>query len=280
MRAATLCLVLFVLPSTLHAAPLEVLVLGSGGPGASGRASASYVVFVDGVARILVDAGSGSFVRLGEAKVPLAQLDVVLLTHLHIDHTGELPGLFKARAVAGRGPIGFDVWGPKGAPPFPATSEFIELLFGPKGAFAYLRDFAAPMTIHAHDFAEAAPREIRAMGDLAITAIAGHHGDAPAVIYRIDHGGRSVTFSGDIDEKGLSPAILYTLHSPPRAIGKVAAEAGVHALLLSHIGSDVDQERDAVLASIRKSYAGPITFAKDGQRLQPQRPMIWGAIHA
>jgi hypothetical protein len=30
---------------------------------------------------------------------------------------------------------------------------------------------------------------------LTITAIAGHHGDAPSVIYRVDAGGRSVTFS-------------------------------------------------------------------------------------
>jgi len=39
-----------------------------------------------------------------------------------------------------------------------------------------------------------------------IQAVAGHHGDATAVIYRIDHGGKSVTFSGDIDAGGL-PAL-------------------------------------------------------------------------
>src|SRR6202012_2033279 len=96
--------------------PLEMLVLGSGGPGAAGRASSAYLVFVDGVARILVDAGPGSFARLGEAKASLANTDIVLLTHLHIDHTGELPGLFKARAVSSRNPITFDIWGPIGSP--------------------------------------------------------------------------------------------------------------------------------------------------------------------
>ncbi len=282
---------------------LEVLVLGSGGPGAAGRAASSYLVFVDGVARILVDAGPGSFARLGEAKVSLAEVDLVLLTHLHVDHAGELPGLFKARAVASSTPIAFDVWGPSGAAKsgqnayFPSTSEFIQVLFGAKGAFAYLADFAAPMTVRAHDVrapvVDATPQRLVDRDGVAITAIAGHHGDAPAVIYRIDHGGQSVTFSGDVDAKGLaalrgiakatdllvfnsvvldppgSPAILYTLHSPPHAIGEVAKAAGARALLLSHISPAVEQNHEAVLASIRRNYAGPITFAKDGLRIVP-----------
>ncbi len=155
---------------------LEVLVLGSGGPGAAGRAASSYLVFVDGVARILVDAGPGSFARLGEAQASLSNTDLVLLTHLHIDHVGELPGLFKARAVSGSGPVVFNVWGPGGSPGhgqdayFPSTREFMQLLFGPKGAFAYLSDFAAPVSIHAHDIAAPAanasppPRQRRRPG--------------------------------------------------------------------------------------------------------------------
>jgi ribonuclease BN (tRNA processing enzyme) len=296
------------IPMAQAVAPdLELLVLGSGGPGAAGRAASSYLVLVDGVARILVDAGPGSFARLGEAHVSLENTDTVLLTHLHIDHAGELPGLFKARAVSSSRPIVFDVWGPTGSPGrhpdayFPSTGEFLQLLFGPKGAFAYLRDFASPMTIHAHDISAPlekarAPSVIRAIlkqGDLSITAIAGHHGDAPSVIYRIERGGRSITFSGDIDAEGLpalrriakatdllvfnsvvldppgSPAILYSLHTPPHAIGETAKDAGVHRVLLSHISPAVDANRDAVLASIHRSYAGSVTVATDGLRIQP-----------
>jgi ribonuclease BN (tRNA processing enzyme) len=39
--------------------------------------------------------------------------------------------------------------------------------------------------------------------------------------------------------------------------------------LLSHISPAIDANPDAVLASIRQSYAGPVTIAKDGLRLQP-----------
>lgn len=46
------------------AAPLELMVLGSGGPGAVGRAASCYLVLINGNARILVDAGPGAFARL------------------------------------------------------------------------------------------------------------------------------------------------------------------------------------------------------------------------
>jgi ribonuclease BN (tRNA processing enzyme) len=282
---------------------LDLLVLGSGGPGAAGRAASSYLVFIDGRAEILVDAGPGSFARLGEAQASLANTDTVLLTHLHIDHAGELPGLFKARAVSASGPIEFNVWGPEGSRGqhqdayFPSTSQLMRLLFGPKGAYAYLRDFSSPLTIQAHDIPaplkNAVPHQIFKRGDLKIMTIAGHHGDAPSVIYRIEHAGRSVTFSGDIDAAGLpalrrisrttdllvfnsvvldppgSPAILYSLHTPPRAIGELARDAGVRGLLLSHISPAIDANHDAVLESIHSSYAGPVTFAKDGMRVKP-----------
>jgi ribonuclease BN (tRNA processing enzyme) len=285
-------------------ASLEVLVLGSGGPGATGRAASSYLVLTDGTARILVDAGPGSFARLGEAGVSLAAADIVLLTHLHIDHAGELPGLFKARAVSNSGPIVFNIWGPEGAPGgrqgayFPSTSRFLQLLFGPDGAFAYLRDFSAPMTLQAHDVPAASamnahPQVIFQQGPLAIAAIAGHHGDAPAVVYRIEYRGKSVTFSGDIDAAGLanlrniaqgsdllifnspvldppdSPAVLYTLHTPPHAIGELAKDAGVKRLLLSHLSPATEEMHDLVLKSIRQNFAGPVTLAEDGKRVRP-----------
>ena len=283
---------------------LSLVVLGSGGPGATGRAGSSYLVLVDGTPRILVDAGPGSFARLGEAKLSLAKVDVVLLTHLHIDHVGELPGLFKARAVSSNGPIRFRVFGPDerkgsgGEASFPSTTRFVDLLFGPDGAFGYLREFSAPMTIQPTDVPatlrpDSAPSKVYAEGDLVVSAIAGHHRDAPAVIYRIDHAGKSITFSGDIDTEGLadlrriargtsllvfnsvvldppgSPAILYTLHTPPRAIGEVADDAQAGKLLLSHLSPVIDKAQEAVEASIASRYKGSVVFAADGMHVVP-----------
>lgn len=285
-------------------APIELLVLGSGGPGATGRAASSYLLLLDGTPRIIVDAGPGSFVTLGKADVSLQDVDLVLLTHLHIDHAGELPGLFKARVVSAAGPIVFNVWGPTGsagskqAAYFPSTRRYLDLLFGRDGAFAYLQDFSAPMTILGHDIRtagpdSAVPRAIYQENKLKISAVAGHHGDAPAVIYRIDYAGKSITFSGDIDAEGLpglrsiargsdllvfnsvvldppgSAPILYTLHTPPRAIGEVAHQADVHGLLLSHLSPATDGQRDQVIDSIHANFQGPLRFAEDGIRVVP-----------
>ncbi len=282
---------------------LQLLVLGSGGPGATGRASSSYLILIDGKPRVLVDAGPGSFARLGEARVSLESLDTVLLTHLHVDHAAELPGIIKARAVSSSGPIHFDVYGPHGqiargeASAFPSTSRFMKLLFSADGAFAYLKDFASPITFNVTDLPRPGhvgePAVILAQGDLRISAIAGHHGDAPAIIYRIDYRGKSIVFSGDVDPSGLpalaklstgadllvfdqvvldrpdSPDVLYSLHSPPGDIGAVAAGAHVKALLLSHLSPAVEKDRAAVTESIARRYAGPVTFAVDGLRIRP-----------
>lgn len=283
-------------------ARLELVVLGSGGPGAVGRAGSTQLLLLDGKPRILVDAGPGSFARLGEARLSLAAVDIVLLTHLHVDHAGELPGLFKARAVSTRGPITFNVFGPVGSQgqggdaSFPATTQFIDQLFGARGAFGYLSGFAAPISFKVKDVAPGtagAPvvQTLHSDGELLVRAIAGHHRDAPAVIYRVDYAGRSIAFSGDIDPDGHaalrriaagsdllvfnsvvldppgSPEVLYTLHTAPKQIGEIAADAGVKRLLLSHLGPAVDAARDAVRASIAARYAGPVAFAEDGQRL-------------
>jgi len=279
-------------------AVLDLIVLGSGGPGAVGRASTCFVLSLDGRPRILIDAGSGAFVRLGEAHVAVDRLNLVLLTHLHIDHTGELPGIFLAGAVASRDPIKFQVFGPSGAGRFPSTKRFVDLLFGQQGAFAYLTDFSAPLTIIATDVpAELRPglkpQTLLSENGLRISAIAGHHFDAPAVIYRVDYKGRSVVFSGDIDPLGLedlgliadhcdllvfntvvldpphSPSILYALHTPPKRIGEVAAAAKVGALLLTHLNPAIDEAHESVLASIRHSYHGPVTFAEDRMHVTP-----------
>ena len=286
-----------VAPAAAPAPALEVLVLGSGGPGAVGRASSSFVVLLDGKARILVDAGPGSFARAGEVKLALRTLDIVLLTHLHIDHVGELPGMLLGAAVSTGRPLNVRVFGPSGAGLFPSTSRYMDLNFGPKGAYAYLKDFSAPLTLKTRDVAAkpARPQVLLAEGDLKVSAIPGHHRDAPAVIYRIDYRGHSVTFSGDIDAQGLpalkelaqgtdllafnsvvldppgSPPQLYELHTPPAVIGQLADQVHAGRLLLNHLSPAVEQAQEAVLASIRRAYAGPVVFSNDLLRLGDSR---------
>jgi len=274
---------------------LGLVVLGSGGPRPFGRAGTSYVVEVNGTPRILVDCGPGAFLRIGELQLDLDQVDTVLITHLHIDHTGDLPGFFKARALTARArAIQFNVFGPAGGGVFPSTSRFLNLLFEKGGAWEYEKHFGADEDIRGVDLAvdqTSSPRQIVDRDGLRITAIATHHGDCPSVAYRVDYGGESIVFSGDMDASAVpnlvrlakgcsllvfhcavldppgSPSQLYALHTPPRRIGEAARDAGAKRLLLSHIAPDVESASRAVLASIGASYKGPVSFAHDKLRL-------------
>jgi ribonuclease BN (tRNA processing enzyme) len=268
-------------------------VLGSGGPVAYGRAASGYVVFIDGVARALVDVGPGAFVRLGEMGIDVHRVDTILLTHLHIDHTGGLPGFVKSRDLSYDEPLLFRIFGPSGRGDYPSTTAFVGRLFGVEGAFAYLPKFRNTLKLDAVDLpiAEHAPiREVLREPDLRVTSVAVEHDDAPAVAFRVEHAGHAVVVSGDLASKNdnivhlaegadllvydtsvldppRSPPKLYDLHTAPKRIGEVAAKARVKSLLLSHITEDVSNAEDAVLSSVRASYSGPARFATDCLRI-------------
>jgi len=76
---------------------LSVMVLGSGGPLAttSGRASAGYIVFLDGVAKIIMDCGGGTYLRLGQSGASIKDVNTFLISHMHIDHMGDLDAIVK-----------------------------------------------------------------------------------------------------------------------------------------------------------------------------------------
>ena len=293
------CSVLFAnLPAV--AGSLTLLVLGSGGPRPFGRASSSYIVEVNGTPRILVDAGPGMFLRVGELNVNLEQVDTVLLTHLHIDHTGDLPGFFLARALTVSGSsTRFNVFGPTAGGAFPSTTRFLSLLFEKSGAWEYQKTFGADEDIRGVDLPTelTSPESVIVAKDgLRITAVATHHDDCPSVAYRVDYQNESVAFSGDMDASALpnlihlakgcsllvfhcavldppnSPALLYTFHTAPRKIGEAARDAQVKQLLLSHTAPDVESASRSVLQSIHASYKGPVEFAHDKMRVPATTP--------
>jgi ribonuclease BN (tRNA processing enzyme) len=292
--AALVAVFLMCAQAALAKPALEVVVLGSGGPRAFGRAGSSFIVAVDGTPRILVDAGPGAFVRIGELQLELEKTDTVLLTHLHIDHSGDLAAFMNARALTSDGPITYRIFGPDGAGLFPRTSRFLDLLVGDGGAFAYQKTFGAQEMFVVRDLPirlDSARTKIVDENGLVVEEIATHHGDCPSVAYRIAYKGVVVVFSGDMDASALpnlvqlaknadllifncavldppdSPAQLYELHAPPRKIGEAARASGVKSLLLSHLAPDVEESEDAVRKSLRASYAGPLAFASDRLRV-------------
>ena len=113
-----------------------------------------------------------------------------------------------ARSLDGTSPVRVRIFGPPGNELFPSTTQWADRLFGTAGVYRYVRQFGAETRVSASNVAPAAGKASRLLelDGAVVTARTLHHGDAPAVGYRIDRGGRSVVFSGDIDPKGL-PAL-------------------------------------------------------------------------
>ncbi len=215
--------------------PLSVLVLGSGGPAANddGRASAGYLIFTDGQPRVLMDAGSGTFKNLATAGINVKDLDLVLLSHLHIDHMSDLPAMVKTIYFHARGHYPFPpgrtapirIFGPDAngipfpaaafpqatAAQYPSTSEFADKHFSlQEGVDRYLHVFtrairAGQFDYQAHDVSpdlQAGMRTILSEPDgLVVKAIGVHHGPAPALAYRIEYKGKTLAFSGDTNSQ-------------------------------------------------------------------------------
>lgn len=264
---------------------VAVQVLGSGGPELQDkRASSSYLIWRDGVPRVLVDSGGGSALRFGESGATVSNLDVILLTHLHVDHTADLSALVKSSFFEDRQrPL--PLFGPPGNQNFPSTTRFIQTLFGnSNGAYRYLSE----IPLAAHNVVSG-PNQILQIYDtdgIRIDAARVVHGGVPAIAYRVELDNVSVAFSGDTDgnngnlERVAHNVDLFvahnavpegaggierSLHMPPSVIGKIAATAAVKQLVLSHRMLRTLGRETETLVAIRSSYRGAVTFADDLQ---------------
>ena len=120
---------------------LWLQVLGSGGPELDdGRASSGYVIWNKGKARFLIDIGSGSMFRFEQSGASLNDLDAILLSHMHVDHSNDLPALLKASFFSNRDRDLY-LYGPSGNKFMPSATRFVQNLFGDDGAYQYLSSY-------------------------------------------------------------------------------------------------------------------------------------------
>lgn len=272
--------------------PVMLQVLGSGGPQLSqSRASSSYLVWYQGQARFLIDAGSGSLVRLKQSGANLNDIEQLLISHFHVDHSNDLPALVKLSYFSQRSDD-LPIFGPSGNDLMPGTVAFVQSLFGPAGAFAYLNNYLdgtdsyrlIPGDIPTNSQTETSIQTVVETDDYRILATSVHHGPIPALAWRIELGGKVLVFSGDTSGQGDALSNLATgadllvahnavpenangaalnLHMPPSRIGEIAQAADVKQLVLSHRMDRTLGSETQTLQSIRENYPGPVHFADD-----------------
>jgi ribonuclease BN (tRNA processing enzyme) len=287
----SLCEVSSVKAQSCGSSGLAIQVLGSGGPELQDRrASTSYLIWDHGAARVIVDAGGGSALRFGESGAQMSQVDVVLFSHFHIDHSGDFPALvFSSWFEDRKRPL--PVYGPPGNNFMPSTTEFMRDLFSePRGAWRYLSDLVekgaeGTYTLEPHDVvAGSKPILVFHNSDVAVYAVRVIHGGFPALAWRVEMEGKRIVFSGDTNGEGdgltqlASDADLFIahnaipegatgverrLHMPPSVIGTIAANAHVKQLILSHRMLRTLGRENETKAEILRHFSGPVVFAND-----------------
>jgi ribonuclease BN (tRNA processing enzyme) len=270
-----------------QASPLAVQILGSGGPRVSkDRASASYLVWLAGRARILVDAGGGAYARFGESGASLEDLSLIAISHLHPDHVSDLPALFWSIDQTRKDPP-LPIAGPSGNDLVPGFETFLKVLFDQtNGAFRVLGGMVGgsgrgvPLEVTVTDVKKGEPSIVFNRQGITVTAIGIPHGDIPALAYRVQTQNKSIVFS--TDQNGTNPGFVEfargadvlvmhlaiaagatsPLHAAPAVVGAVARDAHVGRLVVSHIGQF---DLDAAIADVKKAYSGPVTVGADLQ---------------
>jgi len=283
--------------STCGASGLALQVLGSGGGFAStGRASPSYLVWKDGRAALLVDAGGGASLRFAESKAKLSDLHAILLTHFHPDHTSELPALLWHSERARLNPL--PVLGPAGNDAFPGLRAFAARLFGTEGAFPVMGEAlggsGGSVRLQLTEIDPAVGHAAPFGSEIEILAQGVHHANVPALAYRVEVDGRSIVFGGD--QSGTDGSFVkfareadllvmplgFSTRSPlseflasPKRVGELAREAKVKHLILAHFMRAFDNDPhpeyyslaalDESVASVREAFPGTITVSTDLQ---------------
>lgn len=244
---------------------MKLTVVGcSGSFPSADSACSSYLVEADGF-RLLLDMGNGALGEL-QRHCGLYDLDAIFLSHLHADHCIDMCAYFVARYYRhDGGPLGaLPVYGPEG------TEQRLTTAYG---------DTTASSMSAVFDFHTLKPGSFD-IGPFTVRTERVRH---PVEAYgiRIEHGGRSLTYSGDtgvseaLDELAAGTDLFLCeaafthgkenipdLHLNGREAGEAASRADVGRLVLTHVPPWTDPQ--ANLADAREVYSGPTELAAPG----------------
>jgi len=246
---------------------------------------------------ILVDAGLGATRGICDQGVALTDIDLIVITHLHSDHYLELGPFFHTAWTAGLHRT-IPVIGPKGLDRYWAGFQDsmgfdIDLRIRDEGRC----DFDSLADIREIT-------EVMHFGSITLRAMRNIHPPiTDTFALRFEAGGKSVVLSGDtayMDEmadfaKGADLLVheamlragvealcarmtngddrlrthILRSHTDAADVGRIARDAGVRQLALSHMVPDGDPDfTDADwTAEVRKSWNGPFFLGRDGMKI-------------
>ena len=277
--------------------PTRVILLGTkGGPrlGESGRSNPSTLIMINDVPYV-VDCAYGTSRQLIAAGVALNKVRYIFITHHHSDHNLDFGPLLYNAWITGQ-PTRVDAYGPAGMNQL-ARDFFNYLKFD---IDTRMEDEGRPdpnSLITAHEVTK--PGVVMTNDDVKVSAcLVPHPPIKQAYAYRFDAKDRSVVISGDtayapelaefakdadvlVHEVMYLPGIealiqrlpnakrlrehLMAAHTLPEDVGKIAAQAKVKTLVLSHFvpGDDASITDKQWSEGVRKHFKGRVVVGKD-----------------
>jgi ribonuclease BN (tRNA processing enzyme) len=276
----------------------KLVLLGTGaGPGGQGpersRKMTSHVMLSNGAAYVL-DCGVSVIDQYGRTGIPFSALRSIFITHHHADHNIEYGPLLVIGWING---MHLDVraFGP---PPL----DFLRAYKTTVDFWAEDLKMTPLVTVDVKEVSAAGP--VMQDDNVKVSAIIVEHPPVkPALAYRFDFKDRSIAFSGDtapfegvakmargadvlVHEAMYMPGIeayirreiakgrpikfedlmahMKADHTPVEDVGRIAQEAGVKTLVLSHLIPAVDTISDETWrAPAEKYFKGEIIVGKD-----------------
>ena len=269
---------------------MNATLLGTGAPppNPKRRGPATLISIED--ERFLVDAGSGVGIQLVQAGVRPYDWPRVLITHHHSDHVIDLGHLIVTRWIVGQN-APFEIWGPAGT-----RRQIDKLLDYLHWDIEIRREHMhdrQPPDVKVVEFEEG---KIMEVSGLSVSAfLVDHDPVKPAFGFRFDGGGRSIAVSGDtrpsenlmrasynvdllvhecceMAQTSWGPGCgwatkedkirdLASYHTQPEDLGRVASQARVRMLAVTHLMPGTDSNELKRIAA--RSYSGPIVIGED-----------------
>lgn len=279
--AAAAFLLAAVASSAAHActaAPgMRVQVLATGDIHTSG-----YLIWHDNQAQFLVDVGPGSAGLLTKSGARFQDLEAILLSHLQVNHSGDLPALIHTSFDSERRrPL--PLFGPTGYKTTPGTVAFARALFDPiRGAYRYLGDILSPQDRGAYKLrpldidAVRAPVTVLTRERRIVSALLLNR-RAPALVWSVADNGKRIVFLGDADpaDRALTAFVagaeIVIAHARPSkntagvdaaALGRLAAQTKVDRVLIAAIGAYADTAT-AYSARVKAQFHGPVDVVRE-----------------
>ncbi|MCK5895732.1 MAG: hypothetical protein KAG20_02940 [Cocleimonas sp.] len=283
-------------PPSCQSERVKLQMLGTRGPEllvGDDQASTGYLLWLDNKARVIVEAGSGSLQRFKQSKANIEDVDIMLFSHFHVDHSSDFPAYIKGAFFSDRTKE-LMVYGPSGTKFVASAEQFVSRAIGSQqGMYPYLgryidttspSNYKIKATNIPWSYGDLSRRAVYNTKDINVQAVPTHHGPFPSVAYRVTLAGCVISFSGDMNGRlGVVPELIKdsdifvahnavpekvqgvarNLHMKPSYIGELAQQAKVKQLLLTHLMKRSLEVKDQSLVIIKKHYKGKVVFPQD-----------------